>query len=744
MAMVRCSCRRMLRKLLVVLLFGLSANQLPAADQFTAIEPDGQYKVTVSPAADTNKRPLIRAVWSDQHSQEEVYEAYARLRAGYGADEDVQCFAVDAKGRVWIACGNHDLEHTLRCLLVLRSPVEPQPLAVTAQMYPGIEGAEQLRAKLNWISQLRTPTGTALLSDAVLRGLSAPEFNTGPGPDVSFPRAPADRERAAEILRTTGVSILNQALDGFAEHHCLYELSTNNFSFRSQWLPVQVRQRMQPLLPIPQDRETWTSWQTRWQALPLQERRIINRLLLPTIFDVEPPGNLLDVNLPWTGRGGVLTFAPNPWRAGSQVTSLLLPWNGQQRRRGLVVDDSLTVLWQSASQPGEHPEWANWQATIAAEAVLDSYHLDEWNRDSSQPPRQISNLLAHEADFGSRAAVVAAFITAHYHHVAPPDQGGFVKDGPDLAGLSAADIQRLGRDELVGWFTLPSGAVFLLQSGRVAICPTGRTAVTLTDRDRLLNPAGRSAFIAQARDVFPPAPAIARTPNSPPTPPFVPATRTMLNPVDGSEMIFIPPGPFLTGSNHVRFPNAGPLRAIEMDGYWISKRLITKGQIARKIGSKRYGDQLLEPAGEPFPLSWQAAADYARWAGGTLPTEAQWEKAIRGTDGRHNVWGASRAARGIHGPLINETPVPDISPYGLTHLFGFASGRNGVDTTSSLWEHCSDQFVEPYPARAMDRNPKGPATGDGHVMRQAYPNLLERRVSDRTAYFRIVLRDSGR
>ena len=116
-----------------------------------------------------------------------------------------------------------------------------------------------------------------------------------------------------------------------------------------------------------------------------------------------------------------------------------------------------------------------------------------------------------------------------------------------------------------------------------------------------------------------------------------------------------------------------PMHMVALDGFWIDCTPVTNAQFARFL--KQQGNQMeggrtwLEqdhshiagPGYEDHPVvavSWYGAAAYARWAGGRLPTEAEWEYAARGPQGRVYPWGdrfdakrfncASRASEVLH------------------------------------------------------------------------------------------------
>lgn len=132
----------------------------------------------------------------------------------------------------------------------------------------------------------------------------------------------------------------------------------------------------------------------------------------------------------------------------------------------------------------------------------------------------------------------------------------------------------------------------------------------------------------------------------------------------------------------------------------------------------------VEDGKEKYPVvdvSWFGAAAYARFHGKSLPTEAQWEKAARGVDGRRYPWGNNLPtpyhanANGSYGaialtPVGRYTPVGD-SPYGV------------ADMLSGTVEWVNDWFqprhYEDYRAETPLRNPTGPFWGRSHVIRGA-------------------------
>ena len=242
---------------------------------------------------------------------------------------------------------------------------------------------------------------------------------------------------------------------------------------------------------------------------------------------------------------------------------------------------------------------------------------------------------------------------------------------------------------------------------RTAEPPTSKQSAAPVDKaatpNGVASPSDQRPTRAQSREK-PPATAKQQLPKS------------FTNPTDGSEMIYVPAGTFKMGGKNGR-ANKQP-QDVQTDAFYISRSEITNRQWKRfvtadpqwgkaRIASKEHDDHYLEHwMGESYAssiadhpvvhVSWFAAKAYCDWAGGRLPTEAEWEKACRAgstttycfgdDDGGFGAyaWCQRNSSRATH-PVGQKRP----NTWGIYDMHG------------NVWEWCSSKFV-PLPYRASD------------------------------------------
>ena len=200
---------------------------------------------------------------------------------------------------------------------------------------------------------------------------------------------------------------------------------------------------------------------------------------------------------------------------------------------------------------------------------------------------------------------------------------------------------------------------------------------------------------------------------------------------DGAPMVLIPAGEFWMGSPESKSrKNEQPQRQVFLDAFHMDKFEVTVVRYAEFLRSTKkskpglYWDRVDTNKHGNLPaigIDWNNAEAYCLWAGKRLPTEAEWEKAARGTDRRTYPWGneeptARHANFGV-GPMKEKgdlawdrlAPVESYeagkSPYGLHHMAGNA------------WEWTSDWYDAQYYKNSPRKNPRGPSNGDFRVRR---------------------------
>jgi iron(II)-dependent oxidoreductase len=187
---------------------------------------------------------------------------------------------------------------------------------------------------------------------------------------------------------------------------------------------------------------------------------------------------------------------------------------------------------------------------------------------------------------------------------------------------------------------------------------------------------------------------------------------------DSAEMVLVPAGEFWMGSEEGD-DDEKPRHRVYMDAYYIDKYEVTNALYKRFMDATGrsaplyWNDSKFNGARQPVVgVSWDDADAYCKWAGKRLPTEAEWEKAARGTDGRKYPWGAqwdSSRANSDESKLGRAKEVGSyptgVSPYGVHDLAG------------NVWEWVADWYDRNYYERSPERNPTGPPAGQNKVLR---------------------------
>jgi formylglycine-generating enzyme len=201
---------------------------------------------------------------------------------------------------------------------------------------------------------------------------------------------------------------------------------------------------------------------------------------------------------------------------------------------------------------------------------------------------------------------------------------------------------------------------------------------------------------------------------------------------DGALLVRIPEGEFRMGSAEGEGePNEHPQRKVYVSPYLIDKAEVTWGQYEKF--SKATGTPLPEPPLwgmlDDYPVTaviWSEAAAFCEWVGGRLPSEAEWEKAARGEDGRRYPWGEDWDP-----DRCNTRDGGPHRPRGVGVFPGCVSPYGALDMCGSVWEYCLDWYEEKYYETSPTRDPRGPGSGQLRVLRGG--SWLEPSISTRPA-----------
>ncbi len=239
------------------------------------------------------------------------------------------------------------------------------------------------------------------------------------------------------------------------------------------------------------------------------------------------------------------------------------------------------------------------------------------------------------------------------------------------------------------------------------------------------NGLGNCETIYTGQHLTVPLPVLAETP----APKTVEPVATMVAERDGMVMVYVPSGEFAMGSA-TNDQEAGeeekPSHAVYLGVYWIDRTEVTNGMYAlcvqagvcrppSQVGSATRTKYYGEPLYYEYPVihvSWQDAQTYCNWAERRLPTEAEWEKAARGLDGRPYPWGDR-----VPGPAVANfsKQVGDTTSVG-SYLSG-VSPYGALDMAGNVAEWVGDWYEKAYYLISGYKNPAGPAEGEFRVQR---------------------------
>ena len=245
------------------------------------------------------------------------------------------------------------------------------------------------------------------------------------------------------------------------------------------------------------------------------------------------------------------------------------------------------------------------------------------------------------------------------------------------------------------------------------------------------------------------------TPTMPANVPSPPTTAVLNDvwerPVDGMEMLYVPAGTFLMGSDpgeartvDNRYiisveENELPQHAVTLGQFWIDRYEVTLGQLRlfrtdlsedewRSFAGRQFGPRGLIDNWENYPamITWPEAWEYCEWVGGSLPTEAQWEYAARGPENFSYPWGNQDVScelanysgcsacytRNNSNEVCEQEYLSEVA----RHPFS-ASWVGAEDMIGNVGEWVQDWYSDDYYSVSPSSNPPGPEFGLEKVLR---------------------------
>jgi eukaryotic-like serine/threonine-protein kinase len=295
--------------------------------------------------------------------------------------------------------------------------------------------------------------------------------------------------------------------------------------------------------------------------------------------------------------------------------------------------------------------------------------------------------------------------------------------------------------------------------GLPLIFPTPTATVTSQAPTQTEQPRSTASVTPSATATVPPTET--STPPPRPSPSAVPTPTIFL------DTIYIPAGDFLMGATdrdaaiEEKLDDELPAHTVTLDGYSIDRTEVTNAMFAAFVKAQNYktvadrnpdAARVYDPRSPVFiknpdaswrdptgsgrgiagkdqypvvQIAWADADAFCRWVGGRLPTEAEWEKAARGSDGRVYPWGNTYDGNLLNGSdktlgldpqlFIYKDGYDFTSPVGTFPKGASPSGL--MDMSGNVLEWVNDIYSNTYYQVSPSHNPKGPESGSYHVLR---------------------------
>ena len=199
-----------------------------------------------------------------------------------------------------------------------------------------------------------------------------------------------------------------------------------------------------------------------------------------------------------------------------------------------------------------------------------------------------------------------------------------------------------------------------------------------------------------------------------------PELGTTMQWVDGSLLVYVPPGEFIMGDGG----DDSPIHTVNLSDFWIYRTEVTNAMYLRCMATGECSNPAVDPAlpedinvpelaDKPVVgVNWEQAEAYCRFVDGHLPTEAQWEKTARGPDGNIYPWG-------------NGEPNCDLLNFNnctgkMSDVLDYPSGQSYfevMDMAGNVFEWVADYYDPNYYGNEPAEDPLGPETGQARSVR---------------------------
>ncbi len=411
------------------------------------------------------------------------------------------------------------------------------------------------------------------------------------------------------------------------------------------------------------------------------------------------------------------------------VTCLDWSPDGQQLVTG--SNDTMLILWNATTHEPiltleGHLSWVNAVAFSPDGKTLASI---------AQPPPNSNTIeiILWDAASGRR-------LQSLYQNVSGNDHSALLVWSPDssILGVYLAAEPRVVLFDVASGDKLPTDKQTPYFSRHEAYSPDGQLVARSWDEGLITIHRAEGQPVLSTPQAASPTPVVQVSPS--PAPPLViEAGTVMLSISDSRPMVFIPTGSFWMGaaeSDTDADPDERPPHEVQLDAFWLDLYEVTNEEYglcvaagmcnppeALDINGFAYEFASASNDAPVVNVSWYAARDYCTWAGKRLPTEAEWEYAARGDDGRIYPWGNDADAfhKAWYGGIFDASdpnvqddfsrPAPvgsfpeGISPFGL------------FDMAGNVWEWVLDWYAPDTYSQPGQENPVGPEGGSMRIVR---------------------------